>query len=475
MNYVIFFPDELRADMLGCYGNKICKTPNFDSLAKEGVMFEQCHVQNTVCSPSRCCLITGRPPHVEGHRSLWNLVKPHEKNLFGYLKQSGYEVKIYGKNDMFASEAVSIFTDEFSTCKSTHKVEGKPIVDFGERGYQNFLYTATSDDPEQNSDYKNVMKGIEFIKNRTANDKPFILFLPLSYPHCPYTAPEPYYSMYQEKINEIELRSNGKKKPKFHEMIRQYRELEGTDFKKLHAIYMGMISFSDMLLGKVVDCLKETGRESDTMLIASADHGDYAGDYNLVEKWPSGAEDVLTHVPLIIKSPNGAKNHKVGEIVELFDIMPTILESAGIEVTHKHFAKSLIPQIKGEKGDKNRVAHCEGGYNTDEFQCSEGADKPSVECLKDPRNIYYPKYLQQKEKPESVGRSVMVRSLDYKLIRRAYGDHELYDLKKDPKELNNVYDEKEYRTVQKEMEYHLLDWYLNTSDVAPFEEDNRTF
>ncbi len=475
MNYVIFFADELRADMLGCYGNQLTKTPNFDTLASQGVLFEQCHVQHTVCSPSRCCTITGRPPHIEGHRSLWNLIKPHEKNLFGYLKQAGYEVRIYGKNDMFAAESIPLFSDEFMTCESSHETPGEPIVKYGEQGYQNFLYTPISDDYEQSSDYKNLMKGIDFIKNRKDDDKPFILFLPLLYPHCPYTAPEPYYSMYLDKLDDISLRNKGENKPEFHGLIRKYRDLENTDFKKLHAVYMGMTSYTDMLLGKLMDCLEETGRNKDTMLIASADHGDYAGDYDLVEKWPSGAEDVLTRVPLIIKSPSTTPNHRVKEIVELFDIMPTILETENIEITHMHFAKSLVAQLQGEKGDESRVAHCEGGYNIEEFQCSEGADKPSVQWMSNPKNIYHPKHLQQKEHPKSIGRSVMARSLQFKLVRRAYGDHEFYDLQNDPQELVNVYGESKYIKVQTKMEYDLLDWFLNTSDVAPFEEDNRNF
>ncbi|MDR0719585.1 MAG: sulfatase-like hydrolase/transferase, partial [Treponema sp.] len=81
-NYIIFFPDELRAETLSIYGNTKMKTPNFDRLAGQGVRFDQCHVQNPVCSPSRCSLFTGQYIHAAGHRSLWNLLKPHEHNLF---------------------------------------------------------------------------------------------------------------------------------------------------------------------------------------------------------------------------------------------------------------------------------------------------------------------------------------------------------------------------------------------------------
>lgn len=472
MNYVFFFADELRAEALSCYCNPYTQTPNFDKLAENSVLFEQCHVQHTVCSPSRCCLITGRYPHVDGHRTLWNLVKPHEKNLFSYLKQSGYEVRIYGKNDMFTAESVDLFTDEFISHKGCAKPSA-PVSNFGEKGYYNFLYNEIDDDGTNMPDYKNVQAGIEFIRHRKPSDKPFILFLPLIYPHCPYTGSSEYYNMYLDKLEQIELRPEGENKPNFHDLIRKYRELNDGDAKKVNAVYSGMVSYSDMLLGKLMDCLKETNHDADTMLVVSSDHGDYAGDYGLVEKWASGCEDVLTRVPLLIKSPECKKGHRVKEVVELFDIMPTILESADIKVQHTHFAHSLMPQLKGESGDPNRVAFCEGGYNANEPHCSEGTEKPSVQWMMDPKNIYYPKFMQQKNEPYSVCRSVMARSLTHKLVRRTNGEHELYDLQKDPKEIVNVYGDKNYTEMQAHMEHVLMDWYLNTSDCVPFEEDAR--
>lgn len=473
MNYVFFFPDEMRAEALGCYGSSFIKTPNFDTLAAQGILFEQCHVQNPVCSPSRCCLFTGRYPHSDGHRSLWNLIKPNEKNLMGYLREAGYDVRIYGKNDVFSPEAAEKFTDEFIPFGDSLKSPVRPVKDYGEQGYYNFLYKPSDGGIEDIADYKIVEKGIEFIRSWKPGDKPFMLFLPMLYPHCPYTAPESFYGMYLDKLDQIDPRPVCEKKPAFHSLIRKYRNLDTADARKIQAVYASMVSYSDMLLGRVMDCLSKTGRDQDTMLIASSDHGDYAGDYGLVEKWPSGAEDVLTRVPLIIRSPGCRAGHRVKEIVEMFDIMPTILETAGIKPQHQFYAKSLVKQLGGATGDPDRLAFCEGGYNPNEFQCSEGADKPSVEWMKDPHNIYYPKHLQQKRNPESSGRSVMARSLQYKYIRRCFGDHELYDLQKDPRELNNVYGDPAYSDIQREFELKILDWYLETADAAPFEEDAR--
>ncbi len=469
MNYVFFFPDEMRAEALHCYGNAEVKTPNYDRLASEGVLFEQCHVQNSVCSPSRCCLVTGQYVHVHGHRTLWNLIKPHEKNLFRYFKEAGYDVRIYGKNDLYAQESIPLCTDEFITFPNTsNTTQATPVTPFGERGYYNFLCHPSSGNYTDHQDYQNVKAGMDFIRSRKPDDKPFVLFLPTKSPHCPYTIQEPYYSMYDENTVNW-LREHGTNKPKFHELIRKYRELDEDVCKKNHAIYMGMTSFTDQLLGELMDCMEESGICDDTMLIASSDHGDYAGDYGLVEKWPSACEDVLTRVPLIIKAPHAKAGHRVKELVELFDIMPTMMDSAGLEIKHTHFATSLMPQLQGECGDPQRAVFCEGGYNQNEMHCNEGTH----DILNDKVLLYYPKHQQQGNEPESVARATMIRTQTHKLIKRTYGEHELYDLVKDPQELHNYYGVAQYQGVQQALETRLLDWLIATSDVVPFEEDCR--
>jgi choline-sulfatase len=470
-NYIIFFPDELRAETLSIYGNTKIKTPNFERLAREGVRFEQCHAQNPVCSPSRCSLFTGQYVHSAGHRTLWNLLKPHERNLFHYLKEAGWEVRVYGKNDLFSKEAAALSTDVFENKKG---LGGRPAPAASSEEQGNcMLFSPMEGDYTLHGDYQNLKAGMDFIRNRKPDDKPFVLFLPLFLPHCPYTVPEPFYSLYDE--NDImPLRPLCENKPQYHALIRQYRDLDKANMKKIQAVYMGMTSFTDALLGELMDCVEQAGIKNQTVFIATSDHGDYAGDYGLVEKWPSGCEDVLTRVPLVVSGPDCAHNAVSKEPVELFDITPTIMEDAGLEAKHTMYAHSLWPQLRGGTGERNRAVFCEGGYNKNEPHCSEGyplGDRPS---LKTPGGVYQPKGLQQWEYPESVGRSSMIRTMTHKLILRTYGDHELYDLESDDRELNNVYGTEKYLSVQKELERRLLDWYIATSDSVPTEEEPRS-
>jgi choline-sulfatase len=245
---------------------------------------------------------------------------------------------------------------------------------------------------------------------------------------------------------------------------------------------LGSISFSDYLFGLLLAAIEANGFSDTTNVAVWADHGDYAGDYGLVEKWPSGLEDVLTRVPLIIRTPGGASGHVVKEPVQLYDIVPTFLELANISAKHMHFGKSLVPQLKGAPGDPKRAVFAEGGYGTFEGRNNEGDESHGFSPDKSAKDqIYYPKLLQQREHPFSVMRSASARTQTHKLVLRsdpalAVDDesrNELYDLVSDPHELHNVYNNKNYTSVQADLSGRIFRLYMQTSDVSRWEFDDR--
>jgi len=481
MNFILFNPDEMRAESVGCYGHPVAQTPHMDRLAAEGVRFDQCHVQHTVCSPSRCSFMTGWYPHVRGHRTLWHLLRPDEPNLLKYLKQAGYDVHWWGKNDLLAPESFADSVTSAGSGPARLRLSGgtpgkRNAFRFRERGYYSFLYEPEGRGPVENlNDFLCVRAAIEYL--RQGPKEPFVLYLPIGLPHCPYAAPQPWHDLIDPDslppLRPVEPAG----KPGFHRLIRRYRQLDSLDesvFRKINAVYLGMISLVDHMLGRLLEALEESGHADDTAVIVFSDHGDWAGDYGLVEKWPSGLDDCLTRVPLILRVPGNRRGHVVHEPVELFDIMATVRELAGVPSRHTHFARSLVPQIQGAPGDPDRAVFAEGGYDLHEPHCFEGYP-PRGEKIMTPEHIYYPKLLQQQECPESVCRTVMIRTASHKLVRRTNGEHELYDLEKDPRETVNVADAPEYRTVRQALEQRLLDWYLHTSDVTPFDENPRGF
>lgn len=171
-----------------------------------------------------------------------------------------------------------------------------------------------------------------------------------------------------------------------------------------------MIGYTDWLLGELVAVMEELGLFENTVLVVSSDHGDWAGDYGLVEKWPSDYNEALNRVPLLVRAPGNRAGHVVEGPVEMFDLMPSVMELAGLSPTHTHFARSFVPQLRGEPEDRQRLVFAEGGYDAREPLAFEGR----WDWSDPPRGVYTPKGQQQQEVPESVCRATMVRSRSHK-------------------------------------------------------------
>jgi len=479
MHYVFFYPDEMRAKSLGCYGNPYAITPNFDRLAEEGVLFENNYTQHPVCVASRCALMTGWYPHVAGFRTLRNFMQPHHPNFLKYIKEAGYQVHLYGKNHVFSEEIFYDVIDKSTppdfghgpskAAQGGNSKAAQGSVKFVGDDYT-MLFDAMPDEVlEDINDTQCANLAVEAIRDWKEGDKPLFIFLPTFFPHAPYSITEEFHNMYNPDNLPV-LPWDLRGKPEFQNLIRHYRELGDKDeaiFRKIHAVYLGMCSYSDMLLGRILDALDETGLAGNTTVIASSDHGDWAGDYGLVEKWPNGFDDDLTKVPLIIRAPGGAKGHRVSELTETFDILPTVCDLEGIEIRHDHFARSLKNQIYGAAGDPDRVVYCEGGYDTREPHCFEGTEKFAMFMVEG--SIYYPKMIQQQKSPESVSRGVMMRDSRYKLNVRSNGENELYDMVQDPDELTNLYEAPAYQDLVAKLQKQVLTWMVHTSDVVPWE------
>ncbi|MGH9469820.1 MAG: sulfatase-like hydrolase/transferase, partial [Terriglobia bacterium] len=242
-NIILFMPDELRADALACLGNPVVKTPNFDRLAAEGALFSNCFVQFPVCGASRCSLLTGWPTSVRGHRSLFYFLRPDEPNLFKYLKQAGYDVYWYGKNDALAAESFPESVTEwdyYGAGASAQRVARSQNPWPLESPYHySFLYNE-SGDRRDTGDYVNVQAAIRILERRE-QDRPFCIFLPLSSPHPPYTAPEGFYDLYDPASVPTPRPAGLARKPNFYQGIRASYHLERLterDFRKIHAVYL---------------------------------------------------------------------------------------------------------------------------------------------------------------------------------------------------------------------------------------------
>jgi choline-sulfatase len=419
---------------------------------------------------------------------LWHLLRPHEPSLFRYLKNAGYDIQWFGKNDLYSQEYLDEICDDIGEKREGYRT--KPSRKHGhvhsrinpytpkDPEYYSFLFSPVEDDGAEIPLDEDIARAIDYLRNWKEGDKPFMLFLPITMPHTPYDALERFHNMYDPELLKDQLVRPEETfgKPSYVELIRKYRRLDqlAPEFmNRIYATYLGMNSYVDYLLGELMKTMEERRLFDSTTLIASSDHGDWSGNYGLVEKWPNAMEDLLLKVPLLIRAPKNKAGHVVGGQVELFDIMATVMELADIKAGHTHFAKSLVPQLEGQAGDTGRFVFAEGGYDTQDERCFECV--PRANRLMDKDNIYYPKAIQQMEYPQSVCRTTMVRSLTHKLVLRTSGENELYDLVKDSNECINLYNDESCSAIKVELQDQMLRWYIKTADTVPLYDDYRGF
>lgn len=498
---VIFVPDQWRGDVMGHMGNTAAVTPNLDRLAAEdGVSFRHTYCQNPVCTPSRCSFMTGWYPHVRGHRSLLHMLRPDDPCLLKLLKDSGYHVWWGGKNDLVPAQhgygrccdvKYMPTTEDVRRWGHTDRREYWPWFqargEIGSDTYYSFFVGKMDKGDDAillDRDWSMVLGAIDHIGQAAswASDKrPMCIYLPLSFPHCPYQVEEPYFSAIDRRKLPPRLKppENWRSKPSVLKGIHEKQNLHGwTEDRwiELRATYYGMCARVDAQFGMVVDALKQAGLYDDTAVFFFSDHGDFAGDYGLVEKTSNTFEDCLTRVPFVIKPPvwTPCQPGVRDALVELIDFPATVEHLAGIEPGHDHFGRSLVPLIRGDTLEHRDAVFCEGGRLADERHCAAGRANPTDgDSDKPDRAMHYWPRLSTERDPVAHTKATMCRTREFKYVQRLYESDELYDLRTDPAELHNVIDEPRYARDLKRLRDRLLTFYQGTCDVVPRDMDQR--
>jgi arylsulfatase A-like enzyme/Tfp pilus assembly protein PilF len=292
-NVVLITIDTLRADHLGCYGDKQIKTPNIDQLAAEGARFERAFAVVPVTLPSHTTMLTGTYPMLTGmHDFSANKLSPSQPTMASVLKQAGY---------------------------ATGAVIGAAVLDsrFGlnhgfDFYYDHFDFSRLN---EANLDAMerpgNVVadEALDWLgKNWQAK---FFLWMHLYDPHFPYTPPEPYRTEYAGRL------------------------------------YDGEIAFADQQVGRLVRFLKEKGVYRNTVIVLAGDHGEGLGEHG--EKTHGFfVYNSTMHVPLIIRLPDLAGGRVLENPVSLVDVMPTVLRAVGVDIPALVQGKNLLSEVRGE-------------------------------------------------------------------------------------------------------------------------------
>ena len=449
MNILIIMPDQLRADSLGCAGNKVIKTPNIDRIAREGVLFSNAYTVSPICMPARASFVSGLYPH---NHTMWTnagSLPPDDETFFHHLQRKGYFVAYIGKSHFYPHRAgdhlknhedymrargidyvhettgpwATVRTDSYMT---DHWREKGLLSVFREdylkrRDFGPFALWPSPMPTDEFLDSYIGRKAVEFIEGYDGS-KPFCLFVGFGGPHEPWDPPGEYAEMYDpdEVPPPIPPERAREWTPPYAAERMRKGVLEGlTDeiARRIRASYYGKISLIDRWVGEILDALERRGWLEETMIVLWSDHGEMAGDHGRLHK--SVFYESSVRVPLIIRVPGIEGGRVVPALVEIIDVYPTILEAVGAEPSRRCFGRSLMGLLKGEaesvRDEVLSEIHAFGCYN------------------------------------------YMIRTERFKYAMNGEGEgFMLFDLEEDPDEQVNLIGHPEYGDVEREMRERLL-------------------
>ena len=361
LNVLFIIADDLNCD-IGVYGNSDVFTPNIDKLASQGVLFENAHVQYPLCGPSRVSLMTGLYPDQTKSKELRLYVRQTIPDVitlgqrFIMEKYNSIRVgKVYhyhNPRDIGTSGHDDHFTwDQTVNPYGRDKIEEYKLNKVKENfdGATLSWLESEGSDNEQ-TDGIGADETIEFLDKFSKSKENFFLAFGLYRPHIPFVAPKKYFDLY-EKDN-MTVPSNGDEFLKTisspaAKSLRARKEqinLDNSTIKTVKEAYYSTTSFVDAQIGRVLDKLKETGLDKNTIVVFTSDHGYHLGEKGHWQK--QSLYDRATRVPLIISGPGILSNKRIkNSPVELVDLYKTLMDLTGIstpEFVQGHSLKNIL-------------------------------------------------------------------------------------------------------------------------------------
>ncbi len=452
-NILYIMTDQFNADCMG-NANPMLITPNLDLLAKQGVKLNRAYCNSPICAPSRISFITGQYPRSHGimGNDTYELDIENNNTLPAVFRRSGYQTALVGKSHMIKK------WDEngFEYIRYCDFCDCDPNEPFNNHYYKYLFDHHLADDFDLGSGRSNYSKGnyskipymhsveawtgnttLDFLQSRDIN-RPFFLQMSFQRPHEPLSVAADKGLLYDvEKISIPEsakdyFKSGFKSKTDFFKKYAAepgsgypYVPLDERDLKRQLAFYYTLITLIDEQIGRVIEALKQSGEFENTIIVFTADHGDFAGQHGLTLK-NRGIFEAIHRIPFLIKYPGSPTNFQVDGIVESVDLFPTLCELCNIEVPKCVDGVSFVPVINGENMGK--------AYSVCEFDFPIYTNRVNAIRTRQYRMVYYGKDQQG----------------------------ELYDTAKDPMELHNLYEEQNYREIRLsllEMMFDYVDRY----------------
>jgi len=334
-NILVIMSDEHNASVMGCAGNTIIHTPNLDGLAKDGVVFDACYCASPLCVPSRLAFTTGKYISRVG---AWNndceLATPDYPSLPASLNAAGYESFLCGKMH-YAFDRRYGFKEiggNMNTSNKTNTGERRSADDLtptpGISDRFNEFHTGEASHGMAHD--QAVTRGVlDFLKQRKSEDVPFFLLAGYITPHFPLIVPEKNWEEYKGKVP-MPVIPEGylDKLPRNYKHLRVGFNVEDVPedmVRKGRELYYGLVQWTDGQVGEVLRALDASGMAENTVVIYTADHGENMGEHGLW--WKNCLFDTAARVPLIMRWPGHWQGgqHRAGAC-SLLDVVQTIAE-----------------------------------------------------------------------------------------------------------------------------------------------------
>ncbi len=430
-NFLFVMSDEHLREAAGCYGSKIVQTPNLDRLVKNGTRFTQAYTPSPICVPARASLATGQYVH---QCRYWSNAQAYDGRLpsWGHrLIENGNRCVSIGKLHYQSSENDNGFDEEHyplhvrdgqgwvrGLLRKNPPAWGKASEFADQIGPGECEYTQFDCDV--------CDKACHWLRHEANKhkNKPWALFVSFVSPHYPLIVPKKYYDLYPEDQMILPRLASEDELPQ-HPVVQGVRSFMNYDDyfdddkrRKARAAYFGLCSFLDDNIGKVLTTLEDSGQAKNTTVLYTSDHGELLGNHGMWTK--SAMYEEAAAIPMIISGPDIPTGKVCNTASSLVDCYPTIIENAGLALSKRENqlpGVSLFRIAKGEKPDRTLLSeYHDGGSITGKFMIRHEHWK----------YIHYPGYPPQ-----------------------------LFDLKNDPWEANDLGESNKHKGVLTECEKRL--------------------
>jgi uncharacterized sulfatase len=441
-NFVFIMTDTQATNVVGTYGHPELDTPNIDKLAQTGINFSRAYTTCPLCTPARAGIFTGIYPHTAG---AWTNNLPlgdNIKTMGQRFRDGGYRTAYVGKwhldgHDYFGTgQCPEGWNDAYWYDGRRYLDElSEEEITLWRRGLSTLQDLESHDiQPAFTWAHRASDRAIGFLQHQLPK-RPFLLVVSYDEPHHPFTCPPEYVAKFADYAYPLGPAAYDtlKSKPAHQREWAAACDVQMEDGCIRAPMYLGCNSFVDAEIGRVINAAHEYAPDN-TYIIFTSDHGDMLGAHGLTSKGPAMYEEI-THMPLIIEQPEGVSAGTVNStLVSHIDLLPTMLELAGLDVPPILEGQSVIPLLHGEEMvDRDIVIE----FTRYEIEHDSWGGFQPVRCIASGR---------------------------HKLVMNLLHTDELYDLERDPAEIDNLIDHPDYAGVRNALHDRLLDWMYEKRD-----------